>query len=283
MSAAARQPRFDPSGAPLSVLVDFDGTISQQDVGDELLARLVEDQAEVARQDQRYDEGRIGSRELIRWDMEVLPRDPEVLLAEISRLSLDPSFVELVDAVANVGGAIEIVSDGIGVHIEQMLTQLRLPDIPIATNVGTLGLGADGVSFPYGHPQCLVCGTCKRERVLIHQRADRVVIFVGDGTSDRYAAHHADIVFAKGSLAAWCDSEGIEYLRWHNLAEVAAWIDEGMSDGRLPRDAAAYRSRAAQTGAGAPAFICGPEVWGPGRTVAVMAYPDGVSAPGRPD
>ena len=66
MSLAALQPTFDRSGAPFSVLVDFDGTISREDVGDALLTRLVDDQAEVVRQDRLYDEGRIGSRELIR-------------------------------------------------------------------------------------------------------------------------------------------------------------------------------------------------------------------------
>ncbi len=58
------------------------------------------------------------------------------------------------------------------------------------------------LTFPYGHPACFVCGTCKRERVRAHEADGRVVVFIGDGSSDRYAAHHADIVWAKDRLLA---------------------------------------------------------------------------------
>ena len=58
------------------MLVDFDGTISLEDVGDALLARFAPDQDAVAEMDRRYDEGDVGSRALIRWDMDVLPARP---------------------------------------------------------------------------------------------------------------------------------------------------------------------------------------------------------------
>jgi len=111
-----------------------------------------------------------------------------------------------------------------------------------------------------------VCGTCKRERVRLHQQAGRVVVFVGDGTSDRFAAAHAEVVFAKDSLARMCEREGWQYHPWRRLDEVAGWLDAAFADGSLPAEAAAlpaWRSRHAP----APRpFICGPEVWGPGRT-----------------
>jgi hypothetical protein len=54
MSAASERPVFADHGAPVSVLVDFDGTISLEDVGDVLLGRFVEDQAAVHNMDQLY-------------------------------------------------------------------------------------------------------------------------------------------------------------------------------------------------------------------------------------
>ena len=99
MSQAQQLPEFEPEGAPISVLLDFDGTISLDDVGDYLLARLVEDQELVRYMDQLYFEGHKGSRELIAWDMEVLPHDPELLLREVDVLPLDESLTELVDKV----------------------------------------------------------------------------------------------------------------------------------------------------------------------------------------
>jgi 2,3-diketo-5-methylthio-1-phosphopentane phosphatase len=269
MSDAALQPTFDPAGAPFSVLLDFDGTVSLVDVGDTLLARLVEDQTQVRHMDELYVEGSKGSRELIAWDMEVLPHDREVLLREVDGVPLDGTLRMLVEMVNETGGALEIVSDGVGFHVERMLARMDLPDLPVATNASVLGQGAAGVSFPYGHPRCLVCGTCKRERIARHRAAGRAVVFVGDGPSDRYAAHHADVVFAKASLAGWCEVENIPYEPWERLSDVAEWIDLALLDGRLPADPSDFESWSARARPETETFICGPEVWGDGRTVAL--------------
>jgi len=101
------------------VLVDFDGTISLDDVGDVLLRDLVRDHAMVRHMDQLYVDGLKGSRELIAWDMEVLPRDPRTLLDAVDAMPLDETFVDLVDIVIGRGGAIEIVSDGMGFQVRE--------------------------------------------------------------------------------------------------------------------------------------------------------------------
>jgi len=268
MSDAAQQPTFDADGAPFSVLLDFDGTISLDDVGDTLLARLVEDQALVRHMDELYIEGSKGSRELIAWDMEVLPHDPELLLREVDAVPLDESLIRLVDLVRDAGGAIEVVSDGIGFHVERMLARLDLRDLPVATNVSVLGEGGAGVTFPYGHPTCLACGTCKRERIRAHRDAGHAVVFVGDGPSDRYAAHHADVIFAKSSLAAWCEVENIPYEPWERISDVADWIELALMDGSLPATPGDLGSWSAHARPEVETFICGPEVWGEGRTLA---------------
>ena len=112
----------------------------------------------------------------------------------------DAAFPGFVDAVRARGAHVEVVSDGFGFYVASNLAALGVDDVFIATNENRVGEGSAGMSFPFGHPSCFVCGTCKRERVRLHQAASRVVVFVGDGTSDRYAAAHADVVFAKGSL-----------------------------------------------------------------------------------
>jgi hypothetical protein len=159
-----------------------------------------------------------------------------------------------------------------------MLVRLGLQDLPVATNATVLGRGADGVTFPYGHPACHVCGTCKRERIRAHQRAGRAVVFVGDGPSDRYAAHHADVIFAKWSLADWCREQGILFQPWELLADVASWFEAALADGRLPADADAFDAWASSARPEAPTFICGPEVWDEGRTTAVDAGQRGTTA-----
>jgi 2,3-diketo-5-methylthio-1-phosphopentane phosphatase len=262
MTTASQRPTFPRTGAPISVLLDFDGTISLEDVGDMLLERFAPDQAAVAEMDRRYDEGLVGSRELMRWDMDVLPDDSDALTSAAIAMPLDRTVVDLVEVVEAAGGVVEIVSDGLGFHVGPMLETIGLGRLPVATNLAVPGRGGEAVTFPFGHPACHVCGTCKRERVRLHRNEGRAVLFVGDGASDRYAAHHADVVFAKDALARYCDRERLGYVRWQRLSEVAAWVVEALGNGRLPADHASWAAWAAVHRSRPERFICGPEVWG---------------------
>jgi len=53
-----------------------------------------------------------------------------------------------------------------------------------------------------------------------------MTIFVGDGTSDRMAAPLADILFATGALARWCDAHDLTYRPFSSLRDVA--VDLGL-------------------------------------------------------
>jgi 2-hydroxy-3-keto-5-methylthiopentenyl-1-phosphate phosphatase len=193
--------------------------------------------------------------------MDVLPHDADLLVGAAAGFAVDRTLLDVVEAVDSVGGAIEVVSDGLGFHIAPVLEAIGLGRLPVATNLAVPGRGGEAVEFPFGHPRCHVCGTCKRERVRVHRAAERAVVFVGDGASDRYAAHHADVVFGKGALADYCEGEGLAYLPWRRLDDVARWIRAALADGRLPVDAAAFEPWSASYRS-PERFICGPEVWG---------------------
>ena len=252
--------------APVSFLIDYDGTVSLLDVGDELLARHFSDRAEVARLDALYDAGGIGSRELMRWDMDVLPRDAQLLRSEAAAMPQDRDFPSFVLAARARGALVEVVSDGLGFYVGSNLEALGVSDVFVATNANTVTDGGAGMSFPFGHPSCFVCGTCKRERVRLHQADGRVVVFIGDGTSDRFGAAHADIVFAKDGLARICRAEGWPFHPWSDFAQLTHWLEAAFVDGRLPASPAAIDGWRAAHGRAPRAFICGPEVWGAGRS-----------------
>ena len=201
----------------------------------------------------------------MKWDMDVLPHDAELLRREAAAMPQDQALPAFVAAVEAHGAQVEIVSDGLGFYVRSNLAALGLARLPVATNDNRVEAGGEGMSFPFGHPACFVCGTCKRERVRLHQAAGRTVVFIGDGTSDRYAAAHADVVFAKDSLARICAAEGWPFAGWGNFADLAGEVQRMFGDGRLPLTPAALPEwRAAHAPAPRP-FICGPEVWGPGR------------------
>ena len=202
----------------------------------------------------------------MQWDMDVLPRDAELLRREAAEMPQDGAFPSFVESARSRGAIVEVVSDGFGFYVASNLATLGVHDVFIATNENRVGEGSAGMSFPFGHPSCFVCGTCKRERVRLHQAAGRVVVFVGDGTSDRYAAAHADVVFAKGSLARICSAEGWPFTAWESFSDVSAHVDGAFQEGALPSDPTQLGEWRARFGHGPRPFICGPEVWGPGRT-----------------
>jgi 2-hydroxy-3-keto-5-methylthiopentenyl-1-phosphate phosphatase len=204
-----------------------------------------------------YDAGLVGSRRLMLWEVGLIRSDPDRLRAFAAAQPHDPGFAPLVRWAWTAGIPVEVVSDGFGFFIPAALNALGVPDVPVTTADTTFTRdGRAQIEFPNGHPDCFVCGTCKRNRVLAHQDAGRAVVFVGDGESDRYAAGYADIVFAKHSLVRLCLENGWPFRRWTEFSEIDAWLagtlDEWRADPRTVSPPTAH------------SFFCGPEVWGPG-------------------
>ena len=112
---------LDAERAPVSFLIDYDGTISLVDIGDTLLARHYGDAAEIAAKDALYDAGELGSRELMKWDMDVLPHDAELLRREAAAMPQDGALPAFVAAVEARGAQVEIVSDGLGFYVRPNL------------------------------------------------------------------------------------------------------------------------------------------------------------------
>jgi FMN phosphatase YigB (HAD superfamily) len=110
------------------------------------------DTAELARIDALYDAGELGSRELILWDMDVLPRDAEMLRREAAQMPQDEAFPAFVAAVRQRGAHVEVVSDGFGFYVASNLAALGVADLFVATNENRVGEGRAGMSFPFGHP-----------------------------------------------------------------------------------------------------------------------------------
>jgi len=249
-------PPLRPGQPPLAVLVDYDGTISLTDVSDKILYGLLGDR--YAEQDAAYTDGRLGSRSLFVSQVELLPGDPGPVVAIVEAQRHDPTFAPFVRRALELDLPVEVVSDGFGFFIEPALRSLGVPEIPVITARTTFDGHRARMSFPNGNPDCLVCGTCKRQRVLAHQAAGRIVVFIGDGESDRYAAAYSDVIFAKRDLVTLCRAEGWPFIGWRDFDEIGAWLGATVAAWRAdPVSIPAHRPRP---------FICGPEVWGPGRT-----------------
>jgi HAD superfamily phosphoserine phosphatase-like hydrolase len=243
--------------APLSILVDYDGTIALTDVSDAVMAEHVS--GDLGALAARYDAGEVGSRRLMEAEMGLVRAEGSELLATAARQPHDPGFVPFVRRAQAAGIPVEVVSDGFGFFIAPAMARLGLPELPIVTAATSFAAGRASIAFPNGNPTCFVCGTCKRQRVFAHQAAGRAVVFIGDGESDRYAAGYADLVFAKRALVPICLANGWPFLRWTEFSDIHGWLDATLDAWR--RDP---HGSGIPTPRPRPPF-CGSEVWGDGR------------------
>jgi 2-hydroxy-3-keto-5-methylthiopentenyl-1-phosphate phosphatase len=226
------------------------------DVADKILYSFIGER--YAADDEAYETGLVGSRTLFVSQVKLLPRVPDEVVALAEAQPHHPTFAPFVARALDLQIPVEVVSDGFGFYIEPALARMGVPPIPVISAQTTFDGTRASMTFPNGHPDCLVCGTCKRQRVLGHQAAGRTVVFIGDGESDRYAAAYSDIIFAKRNLITMCQTEGWPFTPWDDFTEIETWLQAIVAAWRTdPTAVAPPRARP---------FICGPELWGPGRT-----------------
>jgi len=236
--------------AEWSVFIDFDGTISREDVGIHLLDRFVAGRYETI--DARYEDGTIGSRQYVRELWGVLAGvDRGELLRAAREVPLDPGLDPLL-AFLDAGGAeVSVISDGLGFYVHDLLAGRHVT--VRANQVDDL----DRPGFPFADPSCPcgLCGTCKASPLRDARRRGRRTAIVGDGTSDRFAVGEAELVFAKGRLVDWCTKDSVPYLAFEGLADVLGAFRElsaGRHGRRPARPAAAGRRRGDSPGTSGP-------------------------------
>jgi len=245
--ASAAIPPLRPGEPPLAFLVDYDGTIASTDVTGVLLHRFVADH--VAELVAAWRSG-VGSREIMAREVALLPPAPGEIAEVAAAQPHDPTFRAFAEHARDAGIPVEVVSDGFGFFIEPALVRLGVPWVPVATASPRFGAGGATIDYPFGHPVCRECGTCKRERVRAYQASGRAVVFIGDGESDRYAAGYADEVFAKRTLVTICRDNGWAFRPWATFGEIEAWLGERL---------AAFRADPSSLPGPAPRpLFCGP-------------------------
>ena len=216
------------------VVCDFDGTISTVDVTDELLnAHADERWLDI---EEQWKDGRIGSRECLSRQIELLNATPADVDRLADSITIDPHFKAFVEYCDAVGVPITIVSDGLDGVIERILFRHDLGHIPVFANaLLATGRQAHRLVSPYFDGNCHAgAGTCKCA-VLEGLRDDlpgRKIMFVGDGRSDFCAARRmSDVVAAKSKLLTYMRSNGGPgAVPYESFADVKALMGRLVSD-----------------------------------------------------
>jgi 2,3-diketo-5-methylthio-1-phosphopentane phosphatase len=213
----------------LKLFVDFDGTVTTQDVGNAFFRhfggpvcdRLVGE----------YRDGKISAQECFRGETAAIGRLP---LAEaeafLRQQKISSGFEAFVEFCRTRGIEFHIVSDGLDYYVARILALNGFEGVSVFANRLSFSGEEEGsanltVSFPYGTAECDRCACCKRNIILTRAGEDDVIGYIGEGFSDRCAAQYADIVFAKDELQKYCQQENISYYLYSNFHDVVARLE----------------------------------------------------------
>lgn len=205
--------------ASVRVFVDFDGTISVGDTTDLILARFADPSWQAVEAD--WVAGRIGSRECLARQIDLIRATPEALDAFARNSAIDPHFTEFAALCAAHGLPLAVVSDGLDRIATAMLARAGLQLPIVANHLEWLGADRWRLGFPHARQDCAAAaGHCKCATLAAAPASLRVL--VGDGRSDFCAAATADLVIAKGALAIYCGNNRIPFEPFTDFARAAA-------------------------------------------------------------
>jgi 2,3-diketo-5-methylthio-1-phosphopentane phosphatase len=210
---------------PLAIVIDFDGTVTERDIGDAIVKRF--GLAGWDALEEKFQRGETTIRQL--WEQEI-SRLPGDRLDEMTRFGLEtakvrPGLRELVGYAREHGIAIEIASNGIEFYVKTILGANGLSGLPYVCLDADLGPGRQArLLLPDGLTSCYRNGLCKCARVWRFQRQGRRVMFIGDGASDACVASQPDILIARSSLASMAERNGWPFIPFEDFRDVLAEV-----------------------------------------------------------
>jgi len=204
-----------------TVFTDFDGTIAVRDIGDAMFHRF--GNAEVcAKSFSEYRSGAIDARECWRTGFRTMPVLTKEQFTEFALAQpVDPHFRPFLDFCGSNTIPVTVLSDGFDAYIDPVLQREAMGDLPRFCNQLTFPQNAPPEPFfPYTNGECDRCANCKRNHLLTRSSEDQVIVYIGDGISDRCPVRYADVVFAKDALVAFCETENITFHRFTDFSDV---------------------------------------------------------------
>ncbi len=200
----------------MQVFCDFDGTISLSDTTDVILSRFAAPEWELI--EEEWKRGAIGSAECMRRQIALIDASREALDATLDTLPIDPTFPAFVRYCEQKNMPVVVISDGLDYFIHRILKRYDLDYLPVIAN--HLHMAADGsyaMTSPHGSADCSVSsGVCKCAKI----GGPALSVFIGDGRSDFCAAGTADLLFAKSTLATYCEQQSIAYTPYRSFSDI---------------------------------------------------------------
>jgi 2-hydroxy-3-keto-5-methylthiopentenyl-1-phosphate phosphatase len=206
------------------VFCDFDGTLTQKDVVVMVMERFAPPQWQAIAH-AMLETKTLSLREGIAQLFALLPSHlaPDIEAFVRTEVTLREGFTELLTTCQAQGIPFYVVSGGLDVLIQPVL-QPYAGQYHLFCNVANFSQATMQVATPY-LPQgvcqaCNHCACCKVAVLNLHPATAWYRVAVGDGLTDWGMSHHADAVFARGSLARDMKAQGLPFTHFKTLHTV---------------------------------------------------------------
>lgn len=190
----------------LVFFVDFDGTITRQDV----CAVMVEAFAATGWREinASWERKEITTEQCANMTFNLFRTDPGGLKRLLETMEIDRYFHRFLSFCREKGHMVYVLSDGYDFCIDTVFARYQI-DVPYYANKMVYD-GSFKIECPHINPQCGICGTCKTKLMEKLKGRGNTVVYIGDGYSDTCPVTKADIVFAKKDLYRFCRDNGIK-------------------------------------------------------------------------
>jgi 2,3-diketo-5-methylthio-1-phosphopentane phosphatase len=201
---------------PTTIVLDFDGTITEDDLLDRI-AREFGDAAVYREVEDGLHAGTVTLQECITREYEpvTMPMDDAVAWV-LEHVRIRPGLPELVTMARERGWRVTVLSSGFEELIRPVLGKAGVDGVDVVAN--TVDVGPDGWRVRW-HEQT-ICAECNEACKRAGLPAAGEVVYVGDGISDRCAARAADRVFATRGLARYFDEHGLRYEPFDDFHDI---------------------------------------------------------------
>ncbi|MCG6552462.1 MAG: MtnX-like HAD-IB family phosphatase [Candidatus Magnetominusculus sp. LBB02] len=196
------------------VAIDFDGTITDDDIVDSIIEEFAEPGWQTF--ENLWLNGTIGSAECLRGQVGLIGVTLETILSYVDGFTIDPHFRGFHSFLKSAGTSAAVVSDGFAVVIERMLANAGVDGISVYANELSEADGRLRISYPYSAQGC-TSGNCK---CMAMRNSGLPAILIGDGHSDFCAARQASMVLSKGKLSDYCRENGINFYGFNNFKDI---------------------------------------------------------------
>lgn len=218
------------------IFLDFDGTITKKDVGEEIFRAFL-DEGIVNTIVENLLSDKISAREC--WESlckSVQSIEKNEFDNFIHSQEVDPSLHHLINFCNENGNPVYVLSDGFDYYIEKILQRENLGHLKYFSNKLTFTDGGKLIpSFPFYNADCRSSANCKRNHIMEQSGEEDYTVFIGDGISDKDAIQYVDFIFAKSDLLKYCEAQRITYFPFNNFDDVIFRLNELSAKKRLKK------------------------------------------------